>query len=361
MGLAKIFTVIIFCVFITACSGQKFADKINLVQTIGLDIAGNGVKTTILSGSYKKKGEAEVQLLDTVSNSLYDMMPRLNTKTKDPIEIGQLNMVLYGKKFAENGIEASLHSLCHDAKISARVQLGVADLDASELLEIAKKSQESFLLSDMIEQNIKYGNLPRNNFHISLFNYYGDGRDPFLPLFKIERGKIKIDGLALFRNDKYITKIGIRDSYLLKILIENSKNGSYMVPVTGSNQRRDHFILLRNIDSKAKYTVNRLEPLPAVSIDLKLVSQIARFPPWMDLTSEDQISQLNKTICAYLEDEIQKLFALCKKNKVDPVGLGDLIRSKSKTWNAQAFQETYPALETKVKVTLDIVQTGLGK
>lgn len=359
--MAKIFPVIILCIFIAACSEQKIANKIKLVQTIGLDIVGNNVKSTVLIGNYRKKGETQIQFLDTESTSFFDSMPRLSTKTKDPIEYGQLKMVLFGKKFAMKGIEAALHTLGRDTIISNRLQLGVADLDASELLEVSKNYQESFLLSDMIEQNIKYGNLPQNNLHISLFNFYGEGRDVFLPHFKLDSAEIKIDGLALFRNDKYITKIGIKDTYLLKILIENSKNGSYMVPIKGPNDQPDHFILLKNIGSTAKYAVNSFAPIPSVSIDVKLDARISRFPSWLDVHSEDQTLQLKRTISAYFEDEIQKLLSLCKINKVDPVGLGDFIRSKSKTWNAEAFQKTYPEMETKVTVKLNITKIGNGK
>jgi hypothetical protein len=49
----------------------------------------------------------------------------------------------------------------------------------------------------MIEQNMRNGNLPLMNLHESLFNYYGEGRDMFLPYFKIDHGEVIIDGLAL--------------------------------------------------------------------------------------------------------------------------------------------------------------------
>ncbi|TFE22698.1 Ger(x)C family spore germination protein [Cohnella luojiensis] len=359
----KFFLVLGLCAVLSACADRNIVNKIELAQTLGLDSVRNGIKSAVLIARYKERGQTELRLMDTASNSIYDIIPRLNTKTKAPVEYGQLKMVLFGKKYSEKGIIAEIHSLGRDPKISTRLQLGVADRDASELLEMIQKSQEPFFLSDMIEQNRKNGNLPLMNLHVLLFNLYGQGRDLFLPYFKIERGKIKIDGLALFRNDKKITEISIRDAFLLKILIENSKNGSYMVPIAGrtSNQNPENFVLLRSINSKAKYIVNRVEPIPSITIRISMQAVVANIPNWIDLRSEGQLRELEKTTSAYLEKKIEKFLWLCKKNKVDPIGLGDLVRSQSKKWSAQDFEDVYSEIKTKISVQVKMVQHGIGE
>lgn len=359
--LQKLIPAIMLVALLTSCTDQYIVNKIKLIQTISYDTNRNGVKSAVIIGDYKKKGETELQLLETESNSNFDIIPRLDTKINEPIVYGQLGMVLFGKDYAKNGIWNVIHTLCHDAKISTRLQVGVAEGDASELLRIIQKSQVPFFLSDMIEQNIKNGNLPMMNLHTTLFNFYGEGRDVFLPHLAIEQGEIKIDGLALFRSDKYIANINNRDALLLKMLLDRSKNGSYMVPLKKGNQTDEDFILIHRIDSNVHYIVNRLEPIPAVTIRLNLKTEVKHYPSWFHLTTKVQMQQLEKTMGDYFEDEIQKLLSFCKKNKVDPVGLGDLIRSRSKEWNEQNFQKVYPSLETKVSVKLSIVPTGVGQ
>ncbi|MBM7563985.1 Ger(x)C family spore germination protein [Paenibacillus sacheonensis] len=373
MNRRKIFLVIILCTVLSACTDQKIVNQICLVHAISFDTVAKGKKTAVLISHFKEQGKTDLEVLHTESKS-YLSLPRLNTQTNDPLERGQMRMVLFGKTSAEKGIGTVIHHLLRDPKFSSRLQLGVVERDASELLEITTKTQEPFFLSDMIEQNMRNGNLPLMNLHVSLFNYYGEGRDMFLPYFKIGRegaagsgghGEVKIDGLALFRSDRMITEISLKDAFLLKMLIQNSKNGSYTVPLAGkasnnTNNQGEDFILLRSMHSKANYMVNNVHLIPSISIRLKLVTELQNVPDWVDVRSEEQLTRLEKTMGSYLKKEIEKFLSRLKENKVDPVGLGDLIRSRSKNWNAQDFEKIYQEIKTTVSVQVKIANTGSG-
>jgi spore germination protein len=358
----NIFLGIILCAVLSACANKNIVNEIVLVHAISFDTVANGIKSAALIANFKELGKTELQVLHTESNSSNGTLPRLNTRTKDPLERGQLRMVLFGKTHAEKGTGTEIHNLLRDPKISSRLQLGVVDGDASELFEFIEKYQEPIFLSDMIEQNIKNGNLPLLNLHESLFNYYGEGRDMFLPYFKIDQGEVVIAGLALFRSDQKIIEISMKDAFLLKMLIQNSKNGNYMVPVAGkaSNKQGEDFILLRSMHSKVNYIVNKVNPIPSISIRLKLETELQDVPDWVDLRSEEQLTQLEKTMGSYFKTKIEKFLSLMKENKVDPVGLGDLVRSRSKEWSAQDFEKIYQEIETTVSVQVKISNNGSG-
>lgn len=361
MKLLKFFILTLISCHLTSCANQKIVDDIKIVQTIGYDSVGNNVKSTVLYPSFEKKGETNVQLLDTKSNSYYDIIPRLNTKTNTPIEFGQLGMVLFGKSFSEKGIEAVIHSLCRDAQVGSRVQLGVAASDAAEILQMSMKFHVPFYITGMINQNIKNGNLPLMNLQTFLFDFYGEGQDPFLPYIITERGKLKIGGLVLFKHDKYITKISIKKAFILKMLIENSKNGSYLMPLKESRDHDGDDLLMNSVNSHATYKVNEIQPVPSIAISLKLEAQVKDVPDHIDLLHEEQLRKLEKEMEAYFIREIQDFITLCKINKVDPIGFGDLLRSKSKVWSEQSFQSMYPKLKTSVSVHIRIIQTGVGE
>lgn len=357
---AKIFPVIILCAVLSACADQKIVNQICLVHAISFDTVANGKKSSALISHFEEKGKTKLDVLHTESNSNIGALPRLNTRTHDTLERGQLRMVLFGKTHAEKGTGPEIHRFLRDPKIPSRLQLGVVDRDASELMEIIKKTHEPFFLSDMIEQNMRNGNLPLMNLHVSLFNYYGEGRDMFLPYFKIDHGEVRIDGLALFRSDKKITEISMKDAFLLKILIQNSENGNYKVPIAGkaSNIQGEDFILLRSMHSKANYMVNNVNPIPSISIRLKLVTELQNVPDWVDVRSDEELTQLEKTMESYFKKEIERFLSLLKENKVDPVGLGDLIRSRSKNWSSQDFEKIYQVIKTTVNVQVKIANTG---
>ncbi|WP_181873502.1 Ger(x)C family spore germination protein [Paenibacillus prosopidis] len=354
----KAFLIIVLSTLITACGDQNIVNNIKLIQTVGYDAARNGIQSAALITNYEEVGKTKLEFFVTESNSMYDSMPRLNTKLDFPIEYGQLRMALFGETFARKGIETAITSLIRDPKISLRTHLGVADRDALEILNVTENKRDPYFLFDMIKQNIRSGNFPLTNLHVTFFNFFGEGRDVFLPYFTVEHGEIKIDGLALFKGDKFKTKISIREAFLLKMLLENSKNGSIMVPVRGPNQNRGDYFLMNSIGSKSTFKVISIGPPACVSIHLKLDAQVRDVPKWINLASKDQRVWLEKMMEAYFEKEIQKFVSLCKRNNVDPVGFGDLIRSRSYKWDDRDFQDHYEALKTTVSVNVTIVQTG---
>ncbi|MBD0384684.1 Ger(x)C family spore germination protein [Paenibacillus sedimenti] len=358
MGLRKTFLFIVLSTLITACNQQNIVNNIKLVQTVGYDAVENGVRSAVVITNYEEAGKAKLEFFITEPNSIYDIMPRLNTKLDFPIEYGQLRMALFGETFARKGIETAIASLMRDPKISLRAHLGVADRDALEILNVTENKRDPYFLFDMIEQNIRRGNLPLMNLHKTSFNFLGEGRDVFLPYFTVERGEIKIDGLALFQAGKFQTKIGLKDAFILKMLLGNSKNGSILVPVRRPNQQRGDFFLMNSTGSKTTYKVISIGPPASVSIRVKMDVQVRHAPTWIDLRSEDERAQLEKIMEAYIEKEIQKFVSLCKRNNVDPVGFGDQIRSRSYQWDARDFEEHYDALKTTVSVKVTVVQTG---
>ncbi|XEC97429.1 Ger(x)C family spore germination protein [Paenibacillus tarimensis] len=361
MDMRKTFLFIVLSTLITACGDQNIVNNIKLVQTVGYDAVENGVQSAVVIANYEEAENSKLEFFVTESNSVYDSIPRLNTKLDFPIEYGQLRMALFGETFARKGIETVIDSLIRGPKISSRMHLGVADRDALEILNVTENKRDPYFLSDMIENNNRSGNLPLMNLHVTFFNFYGEGRDFYLPYFTVERGEVKIDGLALFKDDKFKTKIDIRDAFILKMLLENSKNGSIMVPVRAPNQKRDDYFLMNSIGSKSRFQVISIGSPASVSIRLKLDAQVKDVPKWIDLTSEDQCAWLEKIMGAYFEKEIQKFVSLCKKNNVDPLGFGDLIRSRSYKWDAREFQDHYEALKVIVSVKATIVQTGAGE
>jgi len=344
-----------------ACADQHVVNKINLVQTVSYDAEEEGVKSAVLVASYKEKGKTELQLLDTASSSVFDVLPRLNTKTNRPLEYGQLRMAVFGEAYARKGIGTVIHSLCRDPKISTRMQLGVADGVAADLLNVAETKQAAYYLADMIEQNAEEGNLPSLNLHTAFFSFYGAGRDMYLPYFTVERGEIKIDGLALFKDDRFVARVGIRDAFLLKLLTEKTRSGSYMIPVSRSKRGDQGVVLLNNLGSKARFDVLRVGPPSSVAVRVALDAQVKDVPAWIDLTSKSRIARLERTIGTYLEEEIDRFIAYCRERRVDPIGFGDLVRSRSKAWDARTFEDAYPSFRATVRVEVNIVQTGVGR
>jgi hypothetical protein len=53
------------------------------------------------------------------------------------------------------------------------------------------------------------------------------------------------------------------------------------------------------------------------------------------------------------------LLAAFKENEVDPLGIGNIVRTKDRTWEEESFYEQYPTLPIHVNVNIQIIHSGL--
>jgi spore germination protein len=351
-----LFTISII-IFLTGCTSQRIIDKIQIVQSIGYDRDEDKFKGTAVYPTFEEKGKVNLNILKTVSESYDDILPRLNSKSTFQIETGQLRMVLFGKEFAKQGIQSFVKNLERDPVIGSRMQLGVAEDKAESILEFSKNETIPYHLSNKIDQNIKNGNLPKMNLHILLEHIYGEGRDPYLPYFIQEEGEIKIDGLALFKKGKYLDYINLRQAFIVKILIDGTQNGQYQIKI--KENQKEGFILFKNLETKAKYTINQIDRIPNISIDLIINAQIKAAPPWVNLTGSKNIVKIEKIADEHFKEEVHHIISLLQELNVDPLGLGDRVRAKSRNWDYGRFQDIYPQLKITVNTKVKIIQTGI--
>ncbi|WMX58778.1 Ger(x)C family spore germination protein [Peribacillus sp. R9-11] len=344
--------------FLSGCENERIIDEVQIIESLGYDMEENKeVKGTVIYPTFEEKGKASLKDYTTMSDSYEDILPRMNAKSPYPIEIGKLDFVLFGKEFAKQGIDGVITNFSRDPFTGSRMQMGIAEFTAAKILLSSKNANLSFHLSNKINHNIESGNLPKMNLHVFTTNLYDEGKDPFLPYLILEEGQIKIDGLALLKKDKYINHINLSQSFIVKALIDGFQNGQYKTEIT-QNQKKG-FILLKNLDAKAKYRVGKSESIPSIFIDLTINAEIAKSPSWYDLDTNKNLLKLEQILNENFNEEVQRLISLLQGYKVDPLGLGDKVRAASRNWDYQHFKDVYPDLKTTVHTNVKILNTGI--
>ncbi|AZN39753.1 Ger(x)C family spore germination protein [Paenibacillus albus] len=352
---------VLSCFLISSCGVRRIVDQITMAQSLGYDLDGKRVRSTLLFGDYSEKEKTNIKILSAESISSMDTFQLLNTKSKHSIHAGQMGLVIFGKEYAKQGIGSVMTRLFKEPYISSQLQLAVAGTNAAELLSSTVKTHDTSFIMNMIEQSEQWGNLPKVNLQTSLYNYYGAGRDLFLPYFIMEGGTVKIDGIALFKDDKFVTNVDIRDAFVLKLLTENARNGSILMPLKKSGSLPDDYILMKSITSKRTFQLVSREPSPAILIKIKMKVSVRDKPEYLRLESKEELSAFEQKLTAYLVKKSEAFISLCKSKQIDPIGLGDFVRSKSRRWNERDFQSSYPSLKTVIRIDLTIVQTSLAE
>ena len=350
-----IFTVAFLLVFLSGCGNDRIIDKVQLVETLAYDVVDDKIEGTIMYPIFSEKGTTKINHFKTISNSFEDILPRLDTKTAFPIEIGKLDMVLFGNKFAKRGIADVLISLSKDPIAGSRMQLGIAEHSVKEIIKSSENIQIPFHLSDKINHNIEEGNLPKMNLQVFLSNFYTEGKDPYLPYIITEKGQVKIQGLALLKNGRYVHHINMRQAFILKMLMEKFKNGNYKTKIKADN--KEVSLLLRNLNSKVTYNVDNSKPIPHILINLTLNAQVKYEPALLQISEKNNYTE--KLLNKYFNDEVSDLVSLFQKYNVDPIGLGDKVRAHSRNWDYTKFKQNYPKLKTTVHSHVHIVNSGI--
>ncbi|WP_127588461.1 Ger(x)C family spore germination protein [Paenibacillus koleovorans] len=349
-------------VLLGGCADKSIIDKIQLAQTLSVDLDGEsgGVKNTVLFSNFERNDQVRIEQLTTRGDNFINALPKMNIHINAPIEYGHLKMMLFGKSLAEKGLETVLPSLCRDPEIGSWLLLGVTETEASEALRKVQANNIPYYLYDMVTQNIKNGNLPEMNFHTFINSYFSPIQDVMLPYLKVEDDGVRLDGIALFRENKYVTRIDMRDAFLLKLLLTDSKKGRLLVPMVDEETNKPYSLLLTSVHSDTDYKLTATNPLPALSIQVRLNAQIRDYPFSIHLTDSGKRKEVERQIEQFLVKQIKRFIAFLQEHRVDPVGFGNIVRSRDRSFQPNEFQDHYPQMKTDVSVKVNIRLTGLG-
>ena len=345
------------------CASSRPIDEIQIIQQMGYDFENGRYTGTAVYPTFKQGPMTKPNMLTTTSPTVYDLIPRLSSKSALPVEEGQLRLILFGKEFAKRGVTQITHSLARNNKVGSHLLLGVAEESAKELLkiEVNKTLSDTLYLPNLVEQNEQSMNLPKTNLHLFLYRYFSPGSDPFLPYFEKKGDFAKLEGVALFRDDRYVGHVSLRDSFLMKILLGETKNGVYQLKVGNRGKQGEDRVMLQNLWAKPKYEWKRDGGRHVLDVFVHIHASVRDYPSWLDQPGQDLFADVKKKMQNELEHNMRRLFRYFQKKRIDPLGIGDFVRSVTRHWDSDAFYREYPELDIRPHVTVDIVHTGIGE
>ncbi|MFC5451479.1 Ger(x)C family spore germination protein [Paenibacillus aestuarii] len=354
---------LVMSILLASCSNRQVINQIELVQTAGFDLDNKEVLSSALIGEYNEKEKTSVKLLKATSNNSYDMIQLLNLKSNYPIKYGQMRMMLFGEAYATHNIGPLLKYLAQDVSISGNLNLAVSKNKASELLAATIPTHDPLFLMKMIIQNSDTANLPHTDLQTTLFNFFDEGRDMYLPLLSWDANKkTLVEGIVLFKDDKdgkLILQKGNEEALWLKMLVENSKNGTFMYPLDDANNENENFALVQIMESKTNFTSKPVQADPrriyALDININAKLQIKGGLP------HTENNPLQNKLETYISGKMEHFIQSCLSANIDPVGFGSFFRSKIRGWNASEFYEVYPSMKTNVITKVQIVKAGIKK
>lgn len=343
-----------FCFILSGCAKEQIIDRIKLIQSIGCDLQGDTLKVSGTYNAYEKK--TRLFLLDGEVKSLNEVLTPFTSQSDHPIAIGQLQTLVINEKIARRGISELASTIVRDPLISNLSTLVLTTDQASDILAETLKYPPLYL-SDLIKHNMENGNTPSTNGHIFLDQYFGEGQDVFLPiLVKNPKGVLQMDGVGVFHGDKLKLLLTNKEGLFIKLL----KDDKVDIQSSTYNFKNDQNeqISFKIIYLKRKMIVQNEKAL----ISLKLDIELGKYPETLKIfENNNDMLDLKKQIENNLAAEIKAMLENFQKNLVDPIGIGNLHRTRQRNWNEQKFTaQIYPNIKFDVQAEVTILSLGVG-
>jgi Ger(x)C family germination protein len=347
--------VCIVCLF--GCSRTRIIDKISIVHVFGFDQADNGelIGTALFPEYTKNKDSDQIHYLEEQAPTGDLFVPKMATLTSAPVELAKIRVLLFGKSYAEAGIQDMVERFILNPQLGTNIQIAVSTHSARETLNTFKK-EKTLTLAERIQHNMQGQALPNMNLHVFLNHFYGEGMDAYVPMLTIdEKDRVKIEGIGIFKDDKLKLHLKPEQTILFSFIEDDRTQATYQIELD-ENDRREK-ITVRAFQSKSNWDWDQKKEQLNLRLQLKMT--LTQYPDRFNVEKAEDVMEMKKLIVEKLEKGMGDLLAAFKENEVDPLGIGNIVRTKDRTWEEESFYEQYPTLPIHVNVNLKILHSGL--
>ncbi|MCL1632772.1 Ger(x)C family spore germination protein [Sporolactobacillus sp. CPB3-1] len=365
----KVFFLLMLIPLLSGCLPTSTLDQVLMVEGEGFDYLGNGkIMGTVVIPSFEQGASQNGQgggmqsissTIRSLSGVTYDgksLADKFQSEGQEILRVGSMKTMIYDKKLAKFGLKNQLSFRNRDPDVPSAISIAVVDGSTKELLtatDYQTKVPIARYIQHMILQNTQQ-NYPSTNLRYFLDSYYGAYMDPFMPLIKKSGDHLEMQGLALFRNDKYIMSIPDSKMFVFKMLYEPFNQGFYDCLLPSGKH-----IVVRNVESSVKYKVedgNGVSPKVVASLQIK--GYVRQASP--KTVSTKAASTVSKKVADDLKHNAEKMVRQLQRKGVDPLRIGDTVRSATRHFDGKTWNERYPNTNFSCQIHVEVIQTGIS-
>jgi len=369
--LKQIFITTTIVLTLSACGDQRILEKLGFTQTTSYDLLTENEEKTknklMISISMPKLspegGTTQRELLTAIASTSKEGRIKLSTQTELTLVSGQMRNALFGLPLSKQGLWEHIDTLVRDPSISPGVKVTVVDGNAHDLLakDYPSHPRTGQYIDHLLEKEALVNTIPTVTLFEFTRDYFDDGVDPVAPIIKQSGKNIFLDGIALFRKDRYVTKVKPEQALIFAILHGNFKQGELSINLEESGRDNEHVMFSSLISQrKIKASPNLRQNHIIIDIDIKIKGSVLEYIGDLHLDNDKDRKEIENLISKYITKETQKMIAKMQKNNVDSIGLGKYVRSKLtyKEWNNLNWHDIYPDVQVHCHAKVVIKDYG---
>lgn len=342
---------------------QRILEKLAINHTLGYDLDDD--KQLYVTAAIINQGEggSEVkqELISTEADSSKEAKIKLSRQTSRSIVNGQIRNTMYSIDVAREGIRKLIENLVRDPSISPRVKITIVNGSVKELLEskFPDHPNTSQYVDHLLQKNWKNQNIPQVNVYQFARDYLEDGVDPVAPVVRKKGDSIVVDGLGLFRDDKYVGKLSPDYNMLFAMTRGKYRQGEIYIKL--DQGKLDGSVMLGTVSSDKKFNVRRKRSGGfIVELFLQVKGDIMEYSGKVPLDNPKDIRVIENGISAFISGKIEKMVNIMQEKRSDNIGIGKQVRNSLSyaEWKRVNWEKVYPEVTFRCVVHTKIKSTG---
>ncbi|MFJ5761176.1 Ger(x)C family spore germination protein [Neobacillus sp. NPDC093182] len=351
------FGFVVLSLLLSGCIPHNIIDEVSLMHNIGFDREKKMLKGIVAYPNYQQGNNSS--LISALASNPSNLREQLGYKSQYKVEMGQLRVIIFGNKLSTYGLAQILDTICRDPQIGI-VRIVITNGSPSKIFQKTLNESPLYLMN-LIDQSIKNEGIPESNIHTTYDQYFGSGIDMSFPLLIVDSsGKVKVNGMGIFKEDKLKYKISTKEALFFKLMTDRNKSGVYNLKLTNNNDSSN--IGVRFLYGKHKITIINKNNREEAKINLVLNVELAGLPDWMTVENEKDYKKIINELEKSISRDTTTLLKNLQAKNVDPIGFGRMHKIHHNKWSEDNFYKNiYPKMTFNVSSNIIIRQAGVGK
>nr|WP_272509077.1 Ger(x)C family spore germination protein [Clostridium ganghwense] len=294
-----------------------------------------------------------------VGDTIGETREERSNKTEKTILQGMEKIYLVSEKQAEVGIKNLIDIISRNPYVNDTGKFVVCEGKAKEFFEYKIPGYNSIVnyIDGLIESSSN-DNFVDKNFSVTdiLVRVNGEGKNVVMPYISIGKNGIHIGGFAIFKGEKMVKKINMKDAKIMNLLRGRKTRGIITI-----QKDSEHYLDLSTI-SRKKVKCYKKDDKMVFDINLKLKGQVLTNELHKKLYEDVKVV---KQVEGESEKELEKqcndfIYKMKKDIKTDCLELGRYAAAKFGRRTGTDWNKVVQDSEININVSVDIVNFGRG-
>ncbi|VEF48289.1 germination protein, Ger(x)C family [Bacillus freudenreichii] len=357
---------------LSGCWDQRLLKDHTLVLTVGYDqIEDEKILNTVAypinkAGTQQGGVSNKSKVISSRGETVRDAEVHMDKIIPEKFDMSKAKVILFGEELAAHGIFPVLDSTYRDLRGPLNAKVAIVGGNAKEALNA--REEDTILISEFYSEllhSAEQGGITKNeNVQAICPIMLSDGKDvvlPYIGLSDQEEEAVKVEGLALFNDDKFTGRLGLQEAGMLLILM-NERTKALSLNLRVKDQEKKHEkqfvnVVVRKI--KRKININTDNNHIKAKIDINLKLDIDEYAS-NRLSSEKEVKVLSKKVEKALNKLAKETLKKMQEANNDSLGIGERVKAyHHPVWKKIDWNKDYPEIPIETTFNVEIVQHGI--